>query len=191
MEDTDDSRPERHTASGSIELGVVVRPHGVRGALKVRLHNPASSVPDDADPADLALRREDGTVHSPIALVARTGGFIVVKLAGADDREAAEGLRNAVLLVDRRAVALEPDEYLVAELIGCEVREKDRSFGRVRDVMSAGGSDVLVVGQGADERMIPLVDDWVESVDLGRKTIEIRDGEAWDELAGETGRAGD
>lgn len=128
-------------------------------------------------------------MRTSVSMVARTGGFIVVKSAGVDDRETAESMRNAVLLVKRGVLSLEPDEYLVAELIGCEVREKDRSYGLVREVMSAAGSDVLVVGQGASERMIPLVDDWVESVDLGRKTIEIRNGEAWDELAGDAGRA--
>lgn len=186
-----DNSPESPSAPGWIELGVVVRPHGVRGALKVRLHNPRSTVPDEAQAADLALRQADGTLRTPISMVARTGGFIVITSAGVDDRQTAEGMRNAVVLVNRGVLSLEPDEYLVAELIGCEVREGDRSYGLVREVMSAGGSDVLVVGQGAAERMIPLVDDWVESVDLGRKTIEIRNGEAWDELAGDAGGAGD
>ena len=189
MKNLDDSSPASQSASGWIELGVVVRPHGVRGALRVRLHNPGSTVPDEAEPADLALRQAEGTMRTSVSMVARTGGFIVVKSAGVDDRETAESMRNAVLLVNRGVLSLEPDEYLVAELIGCEVREKDRSYGLVREVMSAAGSDVLVVGQGASERMIPLVDDWVESVDLGRKTIEIRNGEAWDELAGDAGRA--
>jgi len=157
--------------SALFELGVVVRPHGVHGAVKLHLHNPASTALDRC-PA-VVLAAAEGERRVAVRRVLRAGDQVVLELEGVTGHDAAEALRGARVLVDRDALEpLADGEYLYADLVGCEVRhETGAALGTVREVFSAGASDVLVVEFGDGERMIPLVDDWVLSVDLAARLI--------------------
>src|ERR671929_190303 len=73
-------------------------------------------------------------------------------------------LRGEILLVEEE---LEDDEYLVAELVGCEVP----GLGRVERVLDAPSCTLLEVGE--DGHLIPLIDDAVKRVDTERKIIEV------------------
>jgi 16S rRNA processing protein RimM len=76
---------------------------------------------------------------------------------------------------------LERGQYLYADLLGCQVQGPDgTALGLVREVFEAGASDVLVVQDGEQERMIPLVEQWVERVDLDRGLIVVSDAEAFE-----------
>lgn len=166
-------------AQEGIEIGVVTRPHGVRGELKVRLHNPASDAL--ADPTSLWLESPTGERIAPVARGRPDAAGAVIGVALAADRDAAEALRGARLMRDRSAIALEEDEYLCADLVGCRVRDGDRDLGRVVDVLSAGAADVLVIRDGATERMIPLVDDWVVAIDTQARAIEVTGSAQFDD----------
>jgi 16S rRNA processing protein RimM len=85
----------------------------------------------------------------------------LIKLDGVDDpRE----LRGEIMLVDEE---LEEGEYLVADLLGCEVP----GLGRVERVIDAPSCTLLEVGEEA--HLIPLIGDAVKQVDLERKIIEV------------------
>jgi len=159
--------------SSLLELGVVVRPHGVRGAVKLHLYNPASTALERCPTVVLAAA--DGERRVAVRRLLRAGEQVVLELEGVTGRDAAEALRGARVLVDRDALEpLADGEYLCADLVGCEVRhETGAALGTVREVFSAGASDVLVVVADDGERLIPLVDDWVLSVDLEARRIVV------------------
>lgn len=167
-----------------VELGIVVKPHGVRGAVKLRLHNPHSEALDAL--ADQLLLQAPGAQPRPAALrVLFAGGQLVtVQLDGVADRDAAEALRGARLLVPRGALP-EPDdeEFYVADLVGCVVVDAELGeLGTVAQVFEAGASDILVIRDAAagTERYIPLVDDWVTAVDPRAGRIEVVGADQWD-----------
>jgi 16S rRNA processing protein RimM len=89
----------------------------------------------------------------------------IVRLAGVEDRDAAEALRGEEVL---SAGAPEPPgegEWLVDDLIGCRIE----GVGEVTGVLAGPSCDVLEVG----ERLIPLVTDAVTRVDVERRVIEV------------------
>jgi 16S rRNA processing protein RimM len=96
----------------------------------------------------------------------------VVRRAGTDDRplirldgvDDPASLRGEIMLVDEE---LEEDEYLVSDLLGCEVP----GLGRVERVLDAPSCTLLEVGE--DAHLIPLIGDAVKRVDLERKIIEV------------------
>jgi 16S rRNA processing protein RimM len=94
--------------------------------------------------------RRDGTDDRPL-----------IKLAGVEDPSA---VRGEILLVEEE---LEDDEYLAADLIGCEVP----GLGRVQRVLDAPSCALLEVGE--DAHLVPLIGDAVKKVDLERKVIEV------------------
>jgi 16S rRNA processing protein RimM len=104
----------------------------------------------------------------------------VGKLAGCDDRAAADALRGADVAVERSALGEADDgTYYQVDLIGLQVvQEGGEALGRVERFFETGETSVMVVG-GTRERMIPFVPDYVKAVDrqAGRITVDWKPGE--------------
>ena len=99
----------------------------------------------------------------------------VAKLAGCDDREAAERLRNAEVAVPREWMGEAGEgELFWVDLVGLEVVDEGGvPLGKVEGLFESGETSVMVV-RGTRERMIPFVADYVKGVDrkAGRITVE-------------------
>src|SRR5262249_45581821 len=147
--------------------GRVGRPHGLDGSFhvtgpKAQLLEAASSVV--IGDRELDITRIAGTPRSPI-----------LRVAGHDDRRAAESLRGMDLLV-QRAVAPElgPDEWWAEDLAGCTVHDGDRAVGTVRRLVELPSCEMLEVERSdGGELLVPLVTDAVREVDIDRRTIDI------------------
>src|SRR4051794_9548142 len=103
------STPTAEDPARSLLVGVVLRPHGLRGELVVDVHTDS---PEQRFAPGAVLDRSTGgslTVESSRP----HSGRLLVRFAEAPDREAAEALRGVRLLVD--AVSLpatgDPDEF--------------------------------------------------------------------------------
>jgi 16S rRNA processing protein RimM len=157
----------------TLEVGIVVKPHGIRGAVKVRLHSGEPAVLDRRE--QLVLRVAGAERAVPFRVVGLAADGLLLQLQGVASREAAEELRGAAILVERAKLPpLQEGEYYYADLVGCRVEDEGGCFlGTVHRVFSAGAGDVLVVRDERSERMIPLVDDWVRSVDLEARRIQV------------------
>lgn len=128
-----------------LEIGTIVAPQGLNGELRVY---PNSDFPERfEEPGKRFLKRSGETEPQPIELL--SGRFLpgkelyIVKLAGVENRDQAEALRDCVLLVpasDRPELA--EDEYHVMDLIDLEVFNQLTSelVGVVVDVIPAGNS---------------------------------------------------
>ncbi len=155
-----------------ILLGVVGRPHGVRGLVRVHSYT--------ATPADLAgygpLRDDGGRRWT---LVWKGEGIAELRDAAGRavaDRSAAERLVNMRLHIERdRLPPPEEDEFYLADLVGLQaVRRDGAALGRVAAVHDYGGGTSLeVVGQGAP-LLVPFTRAAVPEVDVaaGRVVIE-------------------
>jgi 16S rRNA processing protein RimM len=101
-------------------------------------------------------------------------GRVVLKFAGRDAIESAEELRGCEICVDEGdAVALDADEFYDWQLAGCTVETIDGgSVGTVRELMRAGGSELLVV-EGEREYLIPFAAAICVEVDVADKLIRI------------------
>jgi 16S rRNA processing protein RimM len=110
---------------------------------------------------------------------------LVLKLEGLDDGNAAARLRGGLVLVARGdAPAPQEGEYYLAELVGLVVVDADgQRLGRVEEVITTGGTEVLCVRGSADpavpeggqgpELLVPLAREFVRSVDLDAGRIEV------------------
>ena len=137
------SRPQR--AAGTLEVGRVDKPHGVRGEVIVSL------VTNRAE--RLAPRSVLTTPGGSLEVVASSPhqGRWIVQFAGVAGREAAEALRGTVL----SAPPLDdPEELWVHELVGHQVVGRDgRAHGSVVAVEANPASDLLVLESGG---LVPL-----------------------------------
>jgi 16S rRNA processing protein RimM len=89
----------------------------------------------------------------------------IIRLDGVEDRDAAESLRGEALTASDERPETSEDEWLIDDLIGCEVE----GVGRVTGVLEGLSCDVLEVG----DELIPLVTDAVTRVDIEHRVIEV------------------
>nr|WP_025825860.1 ribosome maturation factor RimM [Acetobacter persici] len=163
-----------------IQIGVVGRPHGVRGLVHVHSHAADASaleaykvlVDDKGREWSLRWRGEDG--------VAELRDAQGTPLA---DRTAAQALVNTRLFVPRDALPEpEEEEFYHADLIGMEAREGDCSLGQVVMVHDYGGGASLELTGGV---LVPFTRACVPEIDLkGRVVTIVRPVE----VSGEEGR---
>lgn len=159
-----------------IAVGVVARPHGVRGELRVRLHNASSQVLSGLKEIEL-----EGRGRFAILGARPERDAVLLRLSGCETREAAEALRGLSLRVPRAALpALADDEYYLCDLVDLRVQDPDGTpRGRVREVHDGPGHATLVVERDDGRAIeVPLADAWVVSVDLHEGRLVIRDLDA-------------
>ena len=95
-------------------------------------------------------------------------GRALVRIRGVDSIEAADGYRGLELRIEEADLAPLPEgSYYHHQLRGLRVEEASGAVvGRVEDVFDAGAGPVLVIGGDAGETLLPLVDSFVERVDV-------------------------
>ena len=152
-----------------ILMGVIGKPHGVRGAVHVHGYGDAQAL------ADLPLRDEQGRVINltwigeGIARVSieQDGRAVAIK-----DRDAAARLTNTKLLVPRTALPTpESEEFYLADLIGITAYLVDGSkVGLVAAVHDYGAGASLELDSGM---LIPFTRAAVPTVDLATSRIII------------------
>jgi 16S rRNA processing protein RimM len=153
-------------------MGRVVGAFGLNGWVKVKVFTesadtlgtfPVWLVQFGESWREMAL--EDFEVHSkgPVA-----------KLAGCDDRNAADALRGADVAVTREALGEAEDGTLYwIDLVGLEVVDEGGTrLGEVEGLFESGETSVLVV-KGAKERLIPFVPEYVKAVDREARRITV------------------
>ena len=159
---------------GRAVIGLVSRPHGVRGEIRVES---LTDRPDRFARLSRVWLVRAGTelgefdVESSRAL----GKAVGLKLHGLDTPEAVAALRG----VEIQAEPLSADDlpagtYYVSNLVGLDVRtDEGEPLGVVAEVMSCRANDVLVVRHGASERLLPLVGDVIVKIDLGERVVVV------------------
>lgn len=160
-------------------MGRVAAPFGVKGWVKI--------VPFTESPAALAryrrfwVGRQGEWREVAVEEAAVHGAVVVARLAGCDDRDAAVRLRGGELAVPREALpAAAPGEYYWADLVGLDVvNASGESLGKVQELFSTGANDVMRVGEGKGERLLPFVATVVRNVDLAARRIEVEWGLDW------------
>lgn len=153
-----------------VEVGRVLRPHGVRGEVVVE----SWSEHEGRFVTGEVLLSATGT---PLELVGvrHHHGRLLVRLQGVDDPDQAERLRGIVLQVRRDQVPAPPDgSYYHFELIGCRVEDLHSGpLGVVAGVVEDGGGELLRVVQGSGELLLPFVGAFLVRVDVEGRLIEV------------------
>ncbi|MBI9088483.1 MAG: 16S rRNA processing protein RimM [Desulfobacterium sp.] len=159
-------------------LGQVTGVHGLKGFLKIRSF--AGSVATFRQGLDLVVRRVGKTDQMYEVVKASPLKKGVLLLLSGVDRDVAETLVGAELLVDRTMLPEpEEDSYYWEDLMGLKV--VDRTFGllgSIDSVIETGSNDVFVVKGGEREVLVPGLASVVIRVDLeaGEMVIDLPEG---------------
>ena len=147
--------------------GRVGRPHGLAGAFHVI--RPRADLLAEGAVLEVAGASREGVRR------AGTDQRPILRLAGCEDRDAAEALRGEDLRARRAdAPAREPGEYWAEELEGCRVEDGEVVVGIVRRLVALPSCEALEVArEDGTDLLVPLVRDAVRTVDPAARRIDV------------------
>ncbi|MDO4241687.1 MAG: ribosome maturation factor RimM [Microbacteriaceae bacterium] len=170
--------PRPEIGAGSLRVGRLTKPHGLKGGLRLELYtdNPDLRFVPGAVfhlqvPTDSVWFGKTLTLRELRWFNAQPVGFF----EQVPDRTAAESIVRAILWIDENAVAAgaEDDAWYVQQLVGLEVREDSTVLGKVANVESLPGQDLLVVATENGEVRVPLVAQLVPEVDVAAGFVRV------------------
>lgn len=157
----------------TVAVGRVSRAHGVQGEVAVLV---LSEVEDRFAPG-ATLWLEDGRTLTVESSRPHRGGLLV-RFREVRDREQAEGLQRALLVVpESSSPSLPEGSWWDHQIEGCAVEtDRGRPLGTVREVIHTAANDVWsVVSEDGVETLVPVLNDVLVSVDVGAKRIVVRE----------------
>ena len=195
-----DAAPDVPWPPDAVEVGFVADAFGIKGWIRVQPHaaDPQALFSTTLWFLKLPLDARHGpaggrvVVLPPLLKIAQAkehGGGVVAQVRGVDDRAGAEALKGARVFVSRQSFpSAGADEFYWVDLIGLSVvNRQGEALGTVAGLLDTGPQSVLrVVPQPAggdaadgakpplpDERLIPFVAAYVDSVDLAARRIVV------------------
>lgn len=157
-----------------LQVGVIANTHGIRGEVKVFPTTDDVTRFKRLKEVLLDTGREYRTLE--IAQVRFFKNLVILKFKGIDNINDIEKYKGKSLMVSREhAVALEENEYFIADLIGLRaVSDEGEELGTLTDVLQTGANDIYVIGKpGEEELLVPAIRDCVKSVDLEAGVITL------------------
>jgi 16S rRNA processing protein RimM len=153
----------------TLVVGQIRGPHGVRGEVRI---DPRTDIPGRFAPG--AILECDGV--GPLKITSRRGpqSEPIVRFEGYDTREAVESLKDKFLTVTAAEARRKAGHgaFLWRDLVGLDVISPDGgAIGIVRDLIRAGGADVLVIDAGGKELLLPMIDSVIRTIDVTARRI--------------------
>lgn len=172
-----------------IELGAVQDAQGLQGLIKVRPHSsdPVALLSSKELWLSLIPRRSAGVAWSveqasltlyQVKQAKMHSGAVVIALDGINDRDQAEALKGARILVGRHVFPkTDADSYYWVDLIGCKaVNLQGESLGEVIEVNDNGAHGIIALGDleaKTVKQLIPFVKEVVQKVDLPNRLLTL------------------
>lgn len=170
-----------HSGSGDqpsepllMKLGKILRPHGIRGEVRMLAYTAYPEQIPFIEEVFVGSETDFDIYTIETCRFHRDG--VLLKFTGIDDRDAAETLRDLLVLVPMDIGApLDEGEYYTYELLGVSVFTDAGEFiGVIEEIWETGANDVFVLrGSQRGEVLIPDTDEVVQSIDLDSQKMII------------------
>ena len=160
---------------GLLLIGKVVKPHGLKGEVKVSSFAESLETFDEAE--RLFLKEKDGSMKPlHIGRLASHKNMVILSFDEIEGMEAVREICGLELYIEKDTLAKLPEgEYYRYELLGLHVETIEGvPLGRVEDILPTGSNDVLLVKDGNNEHLIPVLKDVIKEVDLGKGRMVIK-----------------
>jgi 16S rRNA processing protein RimM len=166
---------ERAEPVSWIELGVIARPQGVKGEIRVHVFNPDSTLLEQMAEVFLIGEEDEEPALVEVQSSRRGPKALLMRLEGVSTREDADALRGYKLCIPRAALPeLEEGEYYHADLIGLEAFDGDEPIGKVIDVIDYPSAECLKVERPGGFIEVPMLPQWLDRIDLEAGKVHLK-----------------
>ena len=165
-------------ASGTVVIGKIGAPYGVKGWVKITTYTDEIQGVFDYSPWLLGNDNKAYTVDH----WKTHNKSVVAKLVGVETRDDVESIKNLDISINAEQLPeLADDEYYWRDLVGMQVvTQSGYNLGAVKELFETGANDVMLVKAksndafGQKERMLPFLREQViKLVDMQARTITV------------------
>ena len=152
-----------------IEIGLIVKPHGLKGELKLKLHSPESN---------LILNIDNIYVDNQIFKIdysKKVSNGILLKFVSKNTRNSIEDLIGKKIFVDKDIIPLAPSgENYYFELIGSKVVYNNVEIGTLIEIVETKANNIYVVKEfNGKEILIPKTKSFIRKFNKDKKILEV------------------
>ena len=151
-----------------IEAGRITNTHGVQGEVKIEVWL-------DSPQFFKSFRRLvlDSGEELKVLGEKTHKGFVIARLEGVDDVNAAMRLKGKNVFVRREDAALPKGAFFLQDILGARVvDENGAEVGTLAEVMETPASNIYVV-KGESEHLIPAVPEFIKKTDADAGVITV------------------
>lgn len=152
-----------------ISVGKIVNTHGIKGELRIlsdfELKNQVFIIGKNIYIGDSFIKEE-------IASYRKHKEFDMITLKNYNNINQVLKYLKKKVYVKREDLNI--DEYLMTDLIGLDVYLKEQKIGKIIDFVYNGSNKLLVV-EGLKKFYIPMVEDFVNKVDINNCKVDVTD----------------
>jgi 16S rRNA processing protein RimM len=158
-----------------LEIGRIVRSHGLAGRMKVLSYLESGDVLHNLTEVSVGRMMQE-VVSFPLQAVQSGRGYFILKLSGIENRDAVTGLvGSSVWMPSENIKPLPEGEYYWREIIGLRVvTEGGEVLGRIESVFPTGSNDVYVCRGDKKEVLLPAISDVVRKIDTENGIMVVR-----------------
>ncbi len=157
-------------------VGRIRRAHGLKGEMVMDV---LTDFPERIKKGRTVFTGETHTPHV-IASVRSHDTLLLIRFEGIESKDDADRYHNVLVYkISQDLPQLPENEYYHHDLIGLSVIDQHHEvLGELVEIMETGANDVYVVlGKNENEILIPAVDEFILSIDLTEKTIQVKNPE--------------
>ena len=163
------------TPDDFIVLGTIVRPHGLKGEVKISL---ACSGLDRFKSCSSLRLVKDGKELKTVSMMrsfTHSDGDVIIRfkeVVGVDEAETLRGVSVAIPAKDR--AELPADSFYLDDLVGMAVvTTAGEDLGLIEEVMDGVANGVLVIRKMEKETLLPALKSWIREVDLKNRRMVV------------------
>ena len=157
-----------------LPIGRVVKPHGVKGKIKVNYFG------EDLNHfhlyREVFIKDRMGRLQAyDILETVSQPPRIILRLKGIERIEEVEPLVGREIFIEKRALPdLKEGEHYWFEILGMVVEtEKGKRIGRVKEIFPTGANDVYVVEGKRGEIFLPATEEVIQSIDIKKGRMKV------------------
>jgi 16S rRNA processing protein RimM len=169
-----------------LAVGRILRPHGLRGEVRVEIHTDLPErfalydrvylAPAQVNSGPSGLLSASSTA-TPYGLESHRfhSKWVLLKLAGIDDRTQAEPLRDLwVWIAPEQAAPLEEGEVYLHDMLELQVvTDEGEELGQIVKIIETGANPVYVVRGPRGELLLPDTEEVILDVDLEAQQVTV------------------
>ncbi len=158
-----------------LEIGKIVKAHGLKGRVKVLSYLESGELLRSLD--EVYIGQQNGNnVRFCLRDFQVKGKCFYLEMEGVESIDQAEALLGLPVLVSvDRLEPLEEGQYYWQQLMGLEVITEEGLFvGKIAEIFPTGSNDVFVCRGGEKEVLLPAIEEVVLNIDLGKGMMTVR-----------------
>jgi 16S rRNA processing protein RimM len=157
-----------------LSIGRVVKPHGVKGRVKVDYFGDDLSHFSVYREAFIKNRAGELRAYKILESVPQPP-YLILRLKGIERREEADSLVGKEILVMRRSLPdLKEGEYYWFDILGMAVETEDgKRIGKIKEILPTGANDVYVVEGKRKEIFLPATEEVIQGIDIKNRRMRV------------------